>query len=308
MPEKLSSEIDYEKTYRERREILRTGFGVALCTKIKEGGTASFENQVKLAEEMNLSAVQFDFRNRDDEEIEQSKTALSNYRKAHHDVALSMHGETSKIDETNLDFKNKQRTFGEIEFLQEISGESYTVHPPSINQKVFKELPDDARNRIIKNYSDMFAQVIKKAFGGEKKFSIAIENMPVKGNGGAWGQSIEDILLLLKKVEQSIIEQGVDPLIAHGYVGATLDVNHALHDANPKDYRNILESWFKGLGDYLKVVHLYAPSSNGEEFEEKYELCLELASQFNPNAKIFMESKQNPEVTKELYNSAKQIS
>ena len=154
----------------------------------------------------------------------------------------------------------------------------------------------------------MFAQVIKKAFDGEKKFSIAIENMPVKGNGGAWGQSIEDILLLLKKVEQSIIEQGVDPLVAHGYVGATLDVNHALHGADQKDYKNILESWFKGLGDYLKVVHLYTPSSIGEELKEKYKLCLEFASQFNPNARLLMESKQSPEVTKELYNSAKQIS
>ncbi len=299
--------ISYEEIYREKREKLKEGFGVVLCTKMKEGGTASIETQTKLAEEMNLSAVQFDFRNRTDKEIEQSKVMLADYKKTHPDVAISIHGETPKINEADLSFKNKNRTLREIGFLQQLSGESYTVHPPSISQKLFKELSDDARSQIIENYSGIFVQAVKSASGSESKFSLGIENMPVKGEDGSWGQNVEDILMLVKRIEQDIVEQGIDFKIAHEYVGATLDISHALHGADPKEYKNILESWFKKLGDYLRIIHLYTPSNPNEEFNEKYRLCLDLASQFNPNARLFMESKQSPEITKELYNSTKQI-
>jgi len=195
----------------------------------------------------------------------------------------------------------------ELDLLQRLSGESFTVHPPSINLKKFNSLPGDLRDTILQNYSNIFVQPIMESVAKKQRFSIGIENMPKKGENGSWGQEIGDLLMLLRKIEQILVDKGLELEVAHQYVGATLDINHALHGADVKDYKRVLEEWFKGLGDYLKVVHLYTPSSVGEEFNEKYKISLKLASQFNPNARLFMESKQSPDITERLYDAVKNV-
>lgn len=307
MNPKTSPELQYQSQFSENREKLKKGFGVAFCTKQKDGGISTFENNLTQAEALSLNSVQFDFRNRTSDEISAATESLLRYRETHPDVAISIHGETPKIEESTFGYKNMARSIAELDLLQEISGESYTVHPPSINHKLFNDIPDAAREKIIHNYANMFAAAIKKSILNGKKFSLGIENMPTKGDEGSWGQNIEDILFLVKEIEQAIIRLEIDSELAQGYLGVTLDVNHALHGAEPGEYVSILNKWFEGLGKYLKVVHLYTPAVPGKDFEEKYKLSLELASRFNPNARLFMETKQNSAITERLYSVAKQI-
>ncbi len=291
----------------ERREELKEELGIAFSAKQKMGGTASIESQIRIAEEMNVATIQFDFRNRETEEIEQSEEALLAYRERYPDVRFSIHGDTPKIDEQTLEIKNKEKIEKQLQVAQYLSSESYTIHPPSVNQKVFEELPLETKEKIISNYVDILAQAIKKSFDDGIKFSVAIENMPTKGEDGAWGQKIEDVLLLLREIEKKAVEKGVNPDVVKDYVGATLDVNHALHAAAHENFIEILEPWFRELGDYLRVVHLYAPREADEKFIEKHKIALDFASKFNPNARLFIESKQTPEITGRLYFSAKGI-
>ena len=291
----------------ERRRELKDNFGIALSTRQKEGENMSLENQVEVAGQLELPSVQFDLRNRTTDEIHQALEALHTYKELHSFGHISIHGETPRIDESNLSFKNKDRITGELYLVQELLGESYTVHPPAINAKMFSGLPQDVQEKIIDNYSSIFVEAIQKAVVDKKKFSLAIENMPNKGDEGAWGQTVEDVLFLIKKIESTLVEQGIDPDLAHEYVGATLDVNHALHGVEPKDAKAVLESWFKNLGEYLKVVHLHTPSSPSESFVTKYEWALEFASQYNPRARLFMESKQDAQITTDIYRAAKEV-
>jgi len=61
----------------------------------------------------------------------------------------------------------------------------------------------------------------------------------------------------------------------------------------------------------LLTLHIRISSlplnESGKEFEEKYKISLNLASQFSSNVRLFMETKQNAEITKSLYASAKLV-
>lgn len=291
----------------QSREKIREMFGVAISTLQKDGGTTSLSDQVEVASTMEIPAIQFDFRNRTIEEIQEGLEALLQYRSAHPDVVISIHGDTPKIDETDISIQNHDRLLEELKIVQELIGESYTVHPPSVQSKLFESLSPEVRATVIDRYAAIFCGAITAAYAQGKKFSVAIENMSAQGEEGAWGQKVEDILFLIQKIEKELIAQGVDPIAAHEYVGATLDVNHALYEVNVPDYQTILETWFKGLGDYLKVIHLYTPSALNTKFSEKYRLCLDLAAQYSPHARLLMESKQDTSVTTKVYAAARQI-
>ncbi len=291
----------------ERRRHLKENFGVVLCTKQKNGGTPSIEDQARLAEEMGLPAVQFDFRNRSLEELEQARKVLHEYRSKYPESTIDIHGDSPQINEQDLSMKTAERTITELELLQEVGGAAYTVHPPSINSKVFTGLPQEKRELIIGNYCEVFIKAIVEAIKNNKQLNIAIENMPVRGDEGAYGQTIEEIMSLIKKIQSELQKQGIDIETANKYIGVTLDVNHALHGAEGKDNLAVLENWFKGLGEYLRVIHLYTPSEAKEEFVDKYKTTIDLAAKYSPHAQIFLESKQNPEITKKVYAAAKEI-
>jgi hypothetical protein len=307
MPPQQNPELEAQEKYLKNIEKLRQGLGVAFCTKNKEGGICSLQEQITLAQEMDLATIQLDFRNRKLDDILDAKDVMLEYRRLHPDVAVSIHGQTTQIDASTLDFKNRELTLGEIEFLQEMSGESYTIHPPHINSRIFKELPEDVREKILQNYANIFAEAVLQAISKDKRFSLAFENMSNVGDEGSWGQNIEDILTLIKRVENTIIDKGIDPEIARSFVGATLDVNHALHGAELEDYDSVLNLWFSKLGEYLKVVHLYTPSEASEDFKRKCKLSIELAAQHNPNARLFMETKQGADATKRSYGVLKEV-
>lgn len=302
--ESQHQDVPSEKSL-ERRKMLLEGLGIVLCTKQKDGGFATFEDQIKLSEDLNLPSVQFDFRNREDDEFEKGLELIRLYKQTHPETVVSIHGETPKINESDLSIKNTKRIDEELNFIKEIGGESYTVHPPSINSKLFDSLPPETKDSIIENYCSIFIDAIKAQSAKNDRFSVAIENMPTKGEDGSWGQKIEEIISLIKNIEARLLQESFNPTEAKSHVGATLDINHALHGANREDYEHILESWFKGLGEYLRVIHVYTPSQADDSFNDKMMLSLKFALQFNPNARLFVESKQNPASTKEIYTRVK---
>lgn len=291
----------------ERKEEIEKGFGIVLCTKQKNGETAQLKDQIEFAEKMDLPSVQFDFRNRKKEEITQNIEALINFKEKNPDVSISIHGGTPEINEVTLDLKNKEQIIDELELLQKLSGESFTVHPLSINSEFFNNLPTETKNILIENYCSVFVKAIKEGIDKGNKFTIAIENMDSKGKDGSFGQTLEDITFLINKIQEQAVKQGVDSKVVKEYIGATLDINHALSSTEDINYQTILEKWFEGLGDYLKVIHLYTPSNWDQKFNNKYQTSIDLATKFNPNAKLFMESKQDPKITQNVYTQTKKL-
>lgn len=295
-----------EESDAEKRERLEKSFGVVLCTKNKQGENTPLLEKIELAREMQLPSVQFDFRNRTVEEIQTAIPELLKYKQGYPEIIFSFHGDTPRVDEKTLDFINRDKIFGEIELLGDLKGESYTVHPFAVSKKVFEAASPGEKEKVINNYCTIFSEAIKSAINKGNNFYVAIENMPNKGEDGSWGQTVQEMMFLIKKIEEGTCENiGLNKEKVCEYVGVTLDINHALEGVEIKDYESVLVEWFKKLGDYIKVVHLYTPSEANPEFKQKYDLVIDLAVKFSPKTRIFMESKQDPEITKQVYSDTK---
>jgi hypothetical protein len=256
---------------------------------------------------MGLKSVQFDFRNRGVEEIDAALGELVEFHKRNPDMIILIHGSTSEIDESSLAMKNAERLLRELSILQEIDGSLCTVHPPHINTKMFSGLEESVGKAIIINYLALYVGSIQKAIIGGKTLTVAIENMPTKGEEGAWGQNPEELMLLITEMEKLMLALGLEQSTVKKSIGITLDINHALHGYEGDKYGMVLEPWFMKFRDYIKVIHMYVPSGESPSFIKKQETALSLATRFCPNAKIFMESKQDEATTATLYSRAKGI-
>ena len=312
--EQLDEQLD-EHVVAMREAFMREHLGVATSTKRKEGGQASLAEQIDSAEALGFSDVQFDFRHQSDENVAEAIDTLLAYREKHPDAILSVHGETAGIDSKTLAVKNNERVRNEINLALVAGAESYTMHPPSVSMELFKTLPqaivEKAFDAYCASYAEALAPAVRGSKNGEaksnKRFSLALENMNTSGNDGAWGQTPEELLSLAARLEQALIKTaGIEPAEAHAYIGATLDINHALHGTEPERYEEILTRWIEALGDRLKVVHLYAPSEANPDLKRKYDLTINLAARHCPDARIFLESKQTGETTKEVFDALKQ--
>ncbi|MDQ5912524.1 MAG: hypothetical protein QG568_739 [Patescibacteria group bacterium] len=293
----------------ERKEQLKEGLGLVLCTRQKDSEDAFLGRQIDLAHELCLPAVQFDLRHRTNEDIEASLSDLRSFHEKNSECAISIHGEVPKIDQKTLDISNRERVKKEIELTQALDGESYTVHPPNVASGTFETVEEQQREKVLNNYARLFIPSIKSATEAGSNFAIALENMPTKGKDGAWGQTPEDIELLLSTVcNVASLETGIDMEEVQKHVGITFDVNHALHDMeNIEQADQLLTEWFIRLGNRMKVIHIYMPSSETDSFLHKYEKTLELAAEYAPHSRLFLESKNNADSTKSLYISTKNL-
>jgi endonuclease IV len=296
-----------ETEWQEERELLQREMGVAFSTRAKDGSFMSVEEQIACANEMGLGSVQFDFRNRLPHAVEKASETLSVFHELNDGVSVSIHGETPKIDETTLKIKNAELLAKELDIARSVDAESFTVHPPSIRQDLFDGLDQSMRDRIVSGYCDVFAEKINAAIKEGKRFSVAIENMTLGGEDGAWGQKPEDIKFLIQKIEEMLVgKYDIHPDIAHECVGATIDINHALAgEKEASSIPEVLERWFQELGEYIRVIHLYTPGDANTSLMQKFESTLNLAARYSPAAQLFMESKQKPEVTKHVFASVK---
>ncbi|HEU5114409.1 MAG TPA: hypothetical protein VFT82_01425 [Candidatus Paceibacterota bacterium] len=291
----------------ENREKLKEGLGLSFSARRRDDQVISIGDQIELAETMEIPAAQFDFRGKTDEEVEEARAALTAYRQTHPDRALSIHGANPEIDQKTLDMSTKSRTAAELSLLAEANGESYTVHPPSIGTKLFASIPQNAQEAIVRNYAATLASALKAAIDSGKEFMIGIENMPAKGEDGAWGQNPDELSVLIRSTQEAAAALDVDPETIRKSIGATLDVNHALQDAQLENFDPMLKVWFERLGDLIKIIHIYAPSKESKEFEARYRITLDLAAQYSPNARIFLESKQDAGATEKALSALKKI-
>jgi hypothetical protein len=302
-----TNDINLHESPSEKRLRIKNNIGVVLCTVQKNGRYSSPENQIDLAGEINAPAIQFDFRDRTLEEIKGFASMLLDYRHLNPYSSISIHGDTPDFNDTDLTIKNYERIREELRFLQDIVGESYTVHPPLITSLVFKHLPPEIQNGLIENYAHVFIEAIEEAVAHDNKLCISIENMAHGGPEDLFGQTIDELLLLIKKVREDLPRHGISEEIAKNYIGITLDVNNALNDVEAIDYRLILRRWFRGLGDNIKIVYVNTPSNVTAVFMDKYNLAIELAARYSPNARIMLKSKQDNETTKRIYRASKDI-
>lgn len=291
----------------EKRNRLKNNIGVVLCTIQKDGTYNHHEEQIQLAKDLNSPSIQFDFRERTMNEIGSFATNIIEYRNENLHTSISIHGDTPELDETNLQIKNHDRVREELRFLQDISGESYTIHPPNITSQIFKSIPKEVQTKIVENYTRVFTDAIKEAITHNNKFHINIENMPHGASGDLFGQSADEILLLLKSVREDLHLHGIDTEMAHAYTGVALDINHVLHDVETIDYRVVLRRWFRALGENVKVVYINTPTNLVESFINRYNLTLELSARYCPRARIMLKSRKDSETTLAIFERVKHL-
>ncbi|MEI6190927.1 MAG: hypothetical protein WCP24_00990 [bacterium] len=291
----------------ESREKLKNNLGLVLCTRQKNGQRLLVKDQAEMAEQINLASVQFDFRGQTEEQISAGWDALLKLRVEHPQMNISIHGETPKFDEETLEIKNKERVSAELKAAELLGVTEYTVHPLPIGQKLFDSLPAETKDKLINNYCKTLGESVVEMIAIGKTIPLSIENMSGEGVDGLYGQKVEELVLLLEKIKAYLIGRGLSADEVEKNLGITFDINHALHNIPAEDYEKVLRPWFENLKDKIKVIHLYAPSAVNPDYQNKYKLVLDLASEFSPQAKLFLESKQSPEVTNAIFTETKKI-
>jgi hypothetical protein len=295
----------FSQTNLETTEKLRENLGVVLCAKNKEGKLVSIQEQIKLAEEIGLRFVQFDFRHIPPEEMISTREALMEYRRQNPETQITIHGDNPLINPEELNFINEEKIRSEMDLLLDIKGDSYTVHPPAINSKTFEQATPGQKERIMHNFAHMFFVLLERLSQHDENFCIAFENMPNKGLEGSWGQTIDNMLFLLDTIRRAAVKVGIPDHLIGEHLGVTFDVNHALHGISEEEYSTTLESWFSELGESIRVIHIYVPSKFNNDFRFKLDKCQELASKFSPKARIYLESKQSAGITKSLLDKSR---
>lgn len=304
--EERLGELNEQKAELIKHRLLEN-LGISFSAKSKEKMPFSIEEQLATAQELGLKELQVDLRSRSD--IESTKEALLEFRRKSPETNTSLHGDTPKIDESTLELKNVDKLRQEIELATETGSDIYTVHPPSISHELFSQLPEEQQAKIIDSYATFYAESIRRAIDSGKLLVIAIENMPAKGEAGSWGQSPEEINLLVHKTMETLESRyGVEPKDSERFIGVTLDINHALATTGWNEREAVMREWIDVLSEKIKAFHVYSPSSPGAEFDQKLGQFIKLYKEYGLDTPIYLESKHASEATKNVFLSGQQNS
>jgi sugar phosphate isomerase/epimerase len=249
--------------------------------------------------------MQIDLRSRDD--LDSIREKLLAFQEGSPLTNISLHGTTPLIDAETLGVKDGEKLRQAIRLAIECGCDMYTVHPPKISREIFSNLMPEQQKTIIDAYATFFAESIKRAVDSKKSLVVAIENMPTKGGGGGFGQSPEEIKAVVGRVVETLVEQhGFGSFDAERFVGVTFDVDHALIGADPGRQETVIREWLDALGSKIKAFHIYAPSGPGLGFDQKLSQFLKLYKEYGLDVPIYLESKQKPETTRDVFLSGRE--
>lgn len=286
----------------EKKELLRSrlldNWGISFSSRLKDKTHIPIEDQLAIAKEVKPQELQIDLRGRPD--LDHIKKNILQFQQESGATNMSLHGETPQIDEFTFEIKNIERLRQEIQLAIKTGSDIYTIHSPHIPKEAFAKLSLERQECILQTFSSFVAESIKQALDAGQFLSVAIENIPVKGEEGKIGHSIEDINSILDRVVKILDAQyGLDPQDVERYIGVTLDINHALTKGdNPE---TIMRQWFDSFGKKLKAFHIYSPSSPSPEFDHKLSQFIKLYKEYGIDAPIYLESKQTPIATGEVF-------
>lgn len=297
--ERHLNELNEQRSELIKQRLLEN-FGISFSAKSKEKTLFSVEEQLAVARELGLKELQVDLRSRSD--AVNIKDALLEFKTKFPKTNISLHGETAQFDKSTFELKNANKLRQEIELAIEIGSDIYTIHPPSISRKLFSRLSEEQQAKIIDNYATFYAGSIKHAIDSDKPLTVAVENMPAKGETGSWGQSPEEINLLVNKITEILNNQyDINPKDTERFVGITLDISHALATTSWNEREAVMRKWFNTFGTKIKAFHIYSPSNPGIEFNQKLSQFIKLYKEYGSDSPIYLESKHKPETTKNVF-------
>jgi endonuclease IV len=277
----------------------------------KQDFVEMLHQQFELAKDLGVKELQIDLRkidlrNMPPNLIDLIKDELLKFKRERPEINISFHGKTPRINESSLEIENIKRFQMEIDLVIEVGVNIYTLHPPSIYSDVFYRLSPEQQEILLQNYANFLAQSIKKALDSGREMVIAIENMPA--GKGKFGQSIEEIILLLNEVERVLKQKyGMFFRDAERFVGVTLDVNHALHGINDVlTMEETFRNWLKNLGRRIKAFHFYC-HTDPNVFRRKFIRFLKLYEEYGLDVPIYLESKKSIEKTREIFLIGREI-
>lgn len=280
------------------KERLIQNWGISFSSKHKDGNTVTVEDEIRLAQDLDLHNVQIDLKDKDVSALR--RKLLEFVRANDENLSVSLHSEIPQIDEETLGVKNAEKIEEEIDLAVTLGAKVFTIHPPNISKKLFDSISGNQRESIIENYCVFLSKAVMSVLKSGKSLTIAVENLPAKGEGGNFGQTPEEIKILIDRIKDILtVRMGIEPSEVDKFVGITLDVNHAL--SGKTETQEELTSWIKILFGSVKAFHVYAPGEVDQKFNERFDLVMSLCREYGIDVPIYLESKQDLRTTKKVF-------
>lgn len=247
--------------------------------------------------------MQIDLRHRPD--MENTVNLLKEFKTKFREAKLSFHGNSPFMDIEKMSIINADELFKEAEIAAELGADIFTIHPPGLEQETITSILEnnENQNRFLKTYCSFLAEMINRAKNKNKDFKVAVENLPVKNKEGK-DISIEVMKLIIETTEKLLESQyGMSKEEAEQAVGITLDISNTSAIKGEKNREEVLKEWFSKMKSKIFCFHFYAPQEASPEFERKVNQFEVLYKEYELNVPIYLESKQPPSVTRELYKT-----
>ncbi len=265
--------------------------------------SSSAEEQVDYLSEKKINNAQFLISK--GRRMEEYLPYFKELKKNNPDALLSIHSSAPKFESlTNPAIKNSEKLLKDLEDAANADCGLVTIHPPEVPMVVWSEASEENQAEGVASLARFYAQAVAAANRSGKKLELAVENLPAKGNEGNWGQTPEQISLILEKTREVLVTQfGYKAEDAIAAIGMTLDIGHALAE-NKLEAESVLSKWLKELGQDIKCFHVGA-DSNLPMMEVKLRLLRELCEKYQIEVPIFLESKVDLATTEDIYDVTK---
>lgn len=248
-----------------------------------------------------LKELQIDLRHRNIDEVEE---LMQEFEKEFPDIKISFHGNTPQVGGENFTIINKENLFKEASIVAKLGCEVFTIHPPELDWQTIERLGEQDIHNLIRNYSDFLAEMIYKGSYQNKNFKVGIENVPIKDKNGK-NVSIEVMKMIIQTVALTLEKKyNLSKEEAEDKIGITLDVSNTYALEGEAHREEMLRSWLSQTNNKIFCFHFYAPSEFSPDFQNKVQRFEALIKEYNVIAPIYLESKQPPLTTKELYERA----
>jgi len=251
-----------------------------------------------------LKELQIDLRHRNIDEVEE---LMQEFKKEFPWIEISFHGNTPQVRGENFTIINKESLLKEANVAAKLGRGVFTIHPPELDLQMIERLGERDIHNLIRNYSDFLAEVIYNCSYQNKNFKVGIENVPVKDKNGK-NVSIEVMKMIIETVATTLEKKyNLSKEEAENKIGITLDVSNTYALEGETHREEMLRSWLSQTSNKIFCFHFYAPSEFSSDFQNKVQKFEALIKEYNINAPIYLESKQLPEITKELYEKVRSI-
>lgn len=292
---KQSNTVETED--REARQTFMKKFGISFS----KGEMLDSTPQEQAAYVLSSESKTVQFLVTKERSVQDYLPVIAELRENNPDISVSVHASSPKLNDEAKVVNKEDELIKSNVALAEVGCNSLTIHPGSIEMSDWLKASAELHESAINALAGYYARTIAAAKERGKSLTVAIENLPAKGMTGNWGQTPEELGLLIEQTRQILIKNfsfTADETI--NCVGITMDIGHALSGVAPEKRLETLNDWFKKLSSDIKCFHV-PNESNDEVASLIMETLRQLCDKYQISPEIYLESKKSLSDTKAAF-------